>query len=71
MKSVLKLICLLGIVVLVMITALAFSALFQLPLTAELPPILSVGILPVVGCAVWGICTAVFTKRHTTATGFG
>jgi hypothetical protein len=70
MKNVLKLVCLLGLIVLVIVTAFAFSALFQSSPTAKLPPVLSVGILLAVGCAVWGVCAA-FTKRHTTATGFG
>jgi len=71
MKSVLKLTFLLGLIVLVIVTAFAFSALFQASPPAELPPILSAGILLAVGCAVWGVCAAAFTKRRTTATGFG
>jgi len=71
MKSVRKMMCLLGFIVLVMVMAFAYTMLFQLPQPAEeLRPILSVCIVLVVGCAAWGI-NAIFTKRHTTATGFG
>jgi hypothetical protein len=70
MKSVWKLLCLLGIVVLVIAMAFAYTVLPELPLLAELPPISSVGIILAAGCALWGIY-AVFTKRHTTASGFG
>jgi hypothetical protein len=71
MKSVWKLMCLLGFIVLVMITVLAYTVPFQLSSQEVLRPILSVVILLFVGCAVCGGIDAVFTKRHTTATGFG
>lgn len=71
MKSVLKLICLFGLAVLVIVTAFAFSSLFQLPQPGELSPILSsVGIVLLAECALF-VVYAVFTKRHTTASGFG
>jgi len=70
MMNVWKLMCLLGVIVLVMIAAFAFTALFQLPSQEVLRPILSIGVLLVAGYAGWGI-NAAFTKRHTTATGFG
>jgi hypothetical protein len=71
MKNVWKLMCLLGFIVLVMITVLAYTMPFQLPSQEVLRPILSVGILLLVGCAVCGINYVAFTKRHTTATGAG
>jgi hypothetical protein len=71
MKSVWKLLRLLGCIVLVMITVFAYAALFQLPSQEALLPVLSVGVLLLVGHAVFGGKDAVFTKRHTTATGFG
>jgi len=63
--------CLLGFIVLVAVTVFAYTELFQLPSQDVLRPILSVGILLLVGGAVCGGIDAVFTKRHTTATGFG
>jgi uncharacterized membrane protein len=71
MKSVLKLMCLLGFIVLVTMTAIAYTMPVSLPSQEVLEPILSVVILLLVGCAVCGGIDAVFTKRHTTATGFG
>ena len=71
MKSVWKILCLLGFIVLVAVTVFAYTELFQLPSQDVLRPILSVGILLLVGGAVCGGIDAVFTKRHTTATGFG
>jgi hypothetical protein len=70
MKSVWKLLCLLGLIVLVTVMAFAYIMPSQLPQPAELDPILSVVMLLATGCAVWGIY-AVFTKRYTSATGFG
>jgi len=71
MKNVWKLLRLLGFIVLVMVTVLAYTVPFQLPSQEVLQPILSVCVLLLAGCAVRGITDAVFTKRHTTATGFG
>jgi hypothetical protein len=71
MKNIWKLLCLLGCIVLVMITAFAYTVLFQLPSQEVLRPILLVGIFLLVGCAVFSGIDAVFTKRHTAATGFG
>jgi energy-coupling factor transporter transmembrane protein EcfT len=71
MKSVWKLMFLLAVIVLVMITALAYIVPGKLPLQEVLRPILSVGILLLVGCAVRCGIDAAFTKRHTAATGFG
>jgi ABC-type transport system involved in cytochrome c biogenesis permease component len=71
MKSVWKLLCLLGCIVLVMITAFAYAVLFQLSSQEVLLPVLSAGVLLLVGRAVFGGIDAVFTKRHTAATGFG
>ena len=70
MKRFWKLMCLFGLIVLVMVTAFAFTMPFQLPLPAELPPILSVGIVLAAECALW-VIYAVLKKRHTAATGFG
>jgi len=70
MKRFWKLICLLGFIALVAVIAFAYIMPVQLPSPEELRPILSVGILLIAGFAVWGINVA-FTKRHTTATGFG
>jgi hypothetical protein len=70
MKSVLKLMCLFAVFVLVIMTVIAYTMPFQLPSQEVLQPILSVGILLLVGCAVCGINYVAFTKRHTTATGF-
>jgi len=69
MKNIWKLMRLLGVIVLIMITVFAFTALFQLPSQEELRSILSIGILLVVAYVGWSF-TAAFTKRHTTATGF-
>jgi len=71
MKSVWKVLCLLGVIVLVAVTLFAYIEPFQLPSQEVLRPILSVGILLLVGGAVSGINDAVFTKRHTSATGVG
>jgi hypothetical protein len=71
MKSVWKIMCLMGFIVLVAVTVFAYTVPFQLPSQEVLQPILSVGILLLVGCAVCGINYVAFTKRHTTATGFG
>ena len=71
MKNVWKLVFLLGFIVLVMVTVLAYTVPFQLPSQEVLRPVLSVGILLLVGGAVCGGIDAIFTKRHTTATGFG
>jgi hypothetical protein len=66
-----KLMCLLGFIALVVVMAFAFIMPSQMAPPAELRPILSASIVLAAGFAVWGICAAVFTKRHTTATGFG
>jgi len=68
MKSVLRvlLLCLVAFIAI----GFAFVVLFQPPLQGVLRPVLSVCILLVLGCALYGI-DAAFTKRHTTATGFG
>jgi len=71
MKSVWKVLCLLGIVVLVAVMVFAYTMPFQFSSQEVLLPILSLGILLLVGGAVSGGIDAVFTKRHTTATGFG
>jgi len=71
MKSVWKVLCLTGFIVLVAVMVFAYTELFPLPSQEVLRPILSVGILLLVGGAVSGINDAVFTKRHTAATGFG
>jgi hypothetical protein len=70
MKSVWKLMCLLGIIALVVVTAFAYVALSRAPPTELPPPFVAVCVVIAVGCAVSGI-RAAFIKRHTTATGFG
>jgi hypothetical protein len=71
MKSIWKLMCLFAVIVLVIMTAIAYTMPGQLPSQEVLQPILSVCVLLLAGCAVRGVIDAVFTKRHTTATGFG
>jgi Flp pilus assembly pilin Flp len=71
MKRVLELMCLLAVFILVIMTAIACTVPGQLPSQEVLRPILSACIILLVGYAVSGGIDAVFTKRHTTATGFG
>jgi len=71
MKNVWKLVCLMGFIVLVAMTVLVYTVFFQLPSQEVFQLVLSVGILLLAGCAVHGINYVAFTKRHTTATGFG
>jgi len=71
MKELLKLMCLFAVLVFIMMTVIAYTMPGQLPSQEVLQPILSVCILLLAGCAVRGVIDAVFTKRHTTATGFG
>jgi len=70
MKSVWKLVCLLGFIVLVTVMAFAYIMPLQSSPPAELRPILSVGIILAAVCAV-RVISAVFAKRHTAAAGFG
>jgi hypothetical protein len=70
MKSVWKLVCLLGLVALVAVTAFACAVLSQGPPLAVPRPLTAACAAAALGCAVIGIF-AVFTKRHTSATGFG
>ena len=70
MKSVWKVLCLTGFIVLVAVMVFAYTELFPLPSQEVLQPFVTVAIPPV-GGAVSGGIDAVFTKRHTTATGFG
>jgi hypothetical protein len=70
MKSVWKLVCLLGFIALIAVTAFTCAVFSQAP-PAEIPrPLLAGCVVLSLGCAVSG-GFAVFTKRHTTATGFG
>jgi len=71
MKNFWKLMCLLGLFVLIAMTALAYAMPGQMPSQEVLRPILSACILLVVGYAVRDINIATFTKSHTTATGCG
>jgi hypothetical protein len=70
MKVVWKLLCLLGLVVLVAVTVFTYTVLSQAPPPATLFPIVSVCALFAGGLAVRSANPA-FIKRFTTATGFG
>jgi hypothetical protein len=70
MKNVWKLVCLLGIIALIAVTAFAWAVLSQAPPAAVLLPVFSVCAVLLAGSAVRSI-NAAFTKRCTTATGVG
>ena len=69
MKNVWKLVCLLGLIALVAVTAFAYTLSSQIPPPVILRPILTVCAVLAAGGAVRSGITA-FTKRHTAATGF-
>jgi hypothetical protein len=69
MKSVWKLVFLLGLIALVAVTAFSYTVLSQAPPPEVMRPILSVCAMLAVGGAVRN-GNAAFTKRHTAATGF-
>jgi hypothetical protein len=70
MKRVWKLVCLLGVIALIAVTAFAYTVLFPaFPAEASHLTLLACVTLAA-GYAV-GSFDAVFTKRHTAATGFG
>jgi hypothetical protein len=70
MKSVWKLVCLLGIIALIAVTAFVWAVFLQIPPAMVLRPVFSVCTVLLVGSAVRSI-NAAFTKRYTTATGVG
>lgn len=70
MKSVWKLLCLLGAIALIAVTAFACAVLSPAPFPAVPHPLIAVCIVLALGYAVIAV-SAAFTKRHTTATGFG
>jgi len=70
MKSVLK-VLLLCLIAFTAITAVVYAALSQTPPHEALLPIVSILATVTVGWCVVRCASAVFTKRHTAATGFG
>jgi O-antigen/teichoic acid export membrane protein len=70
MKIVWKLLCLLGFIVFAVVTVFAYATLSQASPPELLRPLMAVCVVFAVGGAIRSI-NATFTKRHTTATGFG
>jgi hypothetical protein len=69
MKSVWKLVCLLGLIALVAVTVFAYTLSSQIPPPVVLRPLLAVCVVLAAGGAARSGISA-FTKRHTAATGF-
>jgi hypothetical protein len=68
MKKAWKLVCLLGLVVIVAVTVFTYTAPTQAPPPEASHPIISACAAPAVGC-IAGSSNAAFVKRHTAATG--
>ncbi|GHV76478.1 hypothetical protein AGMMS49942_12990 [Spirochaetia bacterium] len=70
MRNVWKLLCLLGVFAVVAVMVFAYTVLSHAPPTAVLRPLMTVCVVLAVGWVAKSTSPA-FTKRFTTATGFG